>query len=104
MPREDQALAPPTATDGGWPEVAPAAAFEETYAELQRVTEELEAGGLGLEDSMRLFERGLALADRCEAIVRRAELRLTQVLAEGDGPDPASPDGARPFPDGDPAF
>lgn len=104
MPRKDHVPAPPTAADGVPPAGATAASFEESFAELQRVTEELEAGGLGLEDSMRLFEHGLELADRCDEIVQRAELRLTQVLAEGDLPDPANPYGARPFTDGGPAF
>jgi exodeoxyribonuclease VII small subunit len=61
------------------------ATFEETYSELQRVTQELQAGGLTLEVTLELYQRGVALAARCQRMIRRAELRVTR-LSEADGP------------------
>jgi exodeoxyribonuclease VII small subunit len=40
-------------------------AFEQAFAELEETVHKLEAGGLALEESLTLFERGQALAARC---------------------------------------
>ena len=56
--------------------------FESAYRELQRVVEQLEDGGLGLEEAVRLFERGTALAQVCQRIVDEAQLRVTRLAAE----------------------
>lgn len=53
--------------------------FDAAYRELQAVVEQLDAGGLGLDASLALYERGLALAATCEEIIRLAELRVTRV-------------------------
>ena len=42
----------------------------------------LEAGGAGLEESLALWERGEALADRCQAWLDGARARLDQVRGE----------------------
>lgn len=57
--------------------------FDAAYRELQGVVEQLEAGGLGLDASVALYERGLALARTCEEIIRLAELRVTRVSEPG---------------------
>lgn len=58
--------------------------FEEAYQELQEVLGRLEEGGLHLEASVRLFERGMELAAYCEGIVDRAELRVTRLVPDED--------------------
>ena len=66
---------------------APAAAsFEAAYRELQEVIAQLEEGGLGLEDAVRLFERGSQLVNLCQRIVDEAELRITRLAAESAAP------------------
>ncbi len=70
---------------------ADARAFEDAYQELQHVVDELDAGGLGLEAAVRLFERGMQLAAECERIVAAAELRVTRVLPEELAPSPEEP-------------
>ena len=60
--------------------------FEQAYRELQEVVEQLEDGGLGLEDALRLFERGSELARVCQRIVDEAELRVTRLAAESASP------------------
>jgi exodeoxyribonuclease VII small subunit len=64
--------------------------FEEAYRALQAVVDQLQSGGLGLEASVELYERGMALARRCEEIVEQAELRVTR-LAPDDAPRPLDP-------------
>jgi exodeoxyribonuclease VII small subunit len=50
--------------------------FEEAYAELQQVVQELEIGQSTLEDSLAMFERGKSLAQHCQGLLERAELRV----------------------------
>jgi exodeoxyribonuclease VII small subunit len=65
---------------------ADVATFEAAYRELQQVIAQLDDGGLGLEDAVRLFERGQQLVKRCQGIVDEAELRVTRLAAESAGP------------------
>ena len=60
--------------------------FEGAYKELQDVVERLEDGGLGLEEAIRLFERGSHLVQMCTRIVDEAELRVTRLAAESAAP------------------
>ncbi len=55
--------------------------FEEAFAELATLVGKLESGDLELEDSLGLFERGQALADRCSQLLEEAELSLRQLEA-----------------------
>jgi exodeoxyribonuclease VII small subunit len=57
--------------------------FDEALAELQRTVAELEEGGLPLERTLELYERGAALHARCAALLDEAELRIRRLV---DGP------------------
>jgi len=57
-------------------------AFDAALAELERTVAELEAGGLALERTLALYERGVALQQRCEQLLGEAELRVRR-LVEG---------------------
>lgn len=74
---------PPTATAGAadMPAVD-ALTFDAALAELERTVAELEAGGLPLERTIALYERGVALQQRCEQLLADAELRVRR-LVEG---------------------
>jgi exodeoxyribonuclease VII small subunit len=50
--------------------------YEQAREELVAVVSRLEAGGVSLEESLALWERGEALADRCEAWLEGAKARL----------------------------
>lgn len=52
--------------------------FEAARDELALVVQKLEEGSLPLEDSLALWERGEALAARCEQWLRGARERLEQ--------------------------
>ena len=59
--------------------------FEQAFEELQEVVAGLESGELSLEDSLRLFEKGQALAERCGQLLEQAELRLKQLVPDENG-------------------
>jgi exodeoxyribonuclease VII small subunit len=76
--------------------------FDEALAELQRTVAELEAGGQPLEESIALYERGVALQQRCDRLLRDAELRVQQLVDRAGGALEAQdvrPDEAREAPD-----
>lgn len=50
--------------------------YEQARDELVRVVTALESGGASLEESLALWERGNALADRCEQWLQGAKQRL----------------------------
>lgn len=50
--------------------------YEQAREELVAVVSQLEAGGVSLERSLALWERGEALADRCEVWLEGAKARL----------------------------
>jgi exodeoxyribonuclease VII small subunit len=55
--------------------------YEETRAELEDVVRRLEAGGLTLEESLALWERGEALARTCQEWLDGARARLDAARA-----------------------
>ena len=65
--------------------------FDELVAELQRVVQALEAGNVGLEESIELYRRGLRLHAACEERLRKAELTITELGRRGaTGPAPTT--------------
>jgi exodeoxyribonuclease VII small subunit len=62
--------------------------YEQARAELAQVVEKLEAGGVTLEESLALWERGEALADICQTKLDGARERLDAARAarRGEGP------------------
>lgn len=80
------------------PDVAPVdgLSFDEALAELQRAIAALETGGQPLELTLALHERGAALLDRCETLLRGAELRMQQLVARPGGAVEAEPLRAAP--------
>lgn len=56
--------------------------YEQAREELVTTVRTLEAGSLTLEDSLRLWERGEALADRCQAWLDGAREKLETAKAK----------------------
>jgi exodeoxyribonuclease VII small subunit len=54
--------------------------FEAAFSELEQTVQKLELGELTLEESLALFERGQALAARCQEQLDSAELRVEKLL------------------------
>ena len=59
--------------------------FEDALRELDTVVEQLEAGRISLEDSLKLLARGVALADACDLTLATAEATIEQLVASEDG-------------------
>jgi exodeoxyribonuclease VII small subunit len=61
--------------------------YEQARDELVDVVRRLEAGGTGLEEALALWERGEALADRCQQWLDGARSRLDAARGEPAGAD-----------------
>jgi exodeoxyribonuclease VII small subunit len=58
--------------------------YEEALVELEEIVSTLEgdAARNPLEEAIKLFERGQALASRCGALLEAAELKVKQVVGD----------------------
>jgi exodeoxyribonuclease VII small subunit len=59
--------------------------FDDALAALQRTVAELEAGGQPLERALALYERGVALHERCARLLAEAELKVQQLVTRAGG-------------------
>ena len=64
-----------------------AMSYEQARDELVAVVSRLEAGGASLEESLSLWERGEALATRCESWLEGARQRLEAARAARETSD-----------------
>jgi exodeoxyribonuclease VII small subunit len=78
--------APDAANQGGPDDIA-TMTFDKALDELRAVVAQLEEGGLPLEESIALYERGAALHEHCGTLLDAAELRV-QRLVDGAGGGP----------------
>ena len=65
------------------PSASESLSFEQALAELEQIVTELERGETPLEQTIARFERGVALARRCEDRLNEAERKVAVVLQEG---------------------
>lgn len=56
--------------------------FEQAIARLEQIAQLLEGGQASLEDSLKLYEEGAALAAFCSGTLRDAEQKLTVIAPE----------------------
>ncbi len=56
--------------------------YEEALAELEEIVSALEGEQNRLEEAIKLFERGQALAARCGVLLEAAELKVKQVAGD----------------------
>jgi exodeoxyribonuclease VII small subunit len=68
--------------------------FEECLQRLEQIVSALESGKLPLEESLKVFEEGIALSRHCARYLDEAERRI-EVLAKDESGELA----ARPFTD-----
>jgi exodeoxyribonuclease VII small subunit len=71
-----------------------ALSYEQARDELTSVVKRLEAGGLSLEQSLDLWERGERLAAICSEWLEGARARLTAAMAAHEAAE--APDGREP--------
>jgi exodeoxyribonuclease VII small subunit len=58
--------------------------FEAALAELESLVEQMEGGDLSLDESLKAFERGVALTRHCSTALKQAELKVQALSEEGD--------------------
>ena len=85
--------------DAGPDAVPPSEAlsYEQARDKLAAVVKRLEAGGLTLEQSLELWERGERLAAVCGEWLDGARARLAAAMARREDPDQAGPEEDAPF-------
>lgn len=60
-----------------------ALSFEAAMQQLADILARLESGDLPLQESLELYERGVALSRQCQAHLDQAELRVVQLDEDG---------------------
>ena len=59
--------------------------YEQAVEQLESIIDRIESGEVGLEDSLKEYERGTELLKRCRAILSQTEQRVTELTqALGD--------------------
>ncbi|MCX7545586.1 exodeoxyribonuclease VII small subunit [Marinicella gelatinilytica] len=56
--------------------------FEKKLAELNSIVEKMEQPEVGLEESLKLYEKGIALTRECQKIIDQAEQKISKLLEE----------------------
>lgn len=64
--------------------------FEKALAELEELVEKMEQGELGLEESLKHLERGIALTRACQKALADAEQKVQLLTAGRGGPELAA--------------
>ncbi len=59
--------------------------FESALAELEQIVDRLERGDVPLAESITIYERGEALKQHCERLLKEAEMRVEKIRLGGDG-------------------
>ena len=67
--------------------------FERAIEELESIIKRLEEGKVPLEESVTIYERGEALKQRCEELLRQAEARVDKITLDSGG----KPKGTEPL-------
>ena len=54
--------------------------LEQALTELEKLVEEMEQGNLSLEESLKRFEKGIALTSDCQEALQKAELKVQELI------------------------
>lgn len=54
--------------------------FEQALTDLEAIVDEMENGELSLEDSLKAYEKGVALTNQCQQALKEAELKIQQLV------------------------
>jgi exodeoxyribonuclease VII small subunit len=59
--------------------------FEEALQQLEAITEQIEQGRIGLEESISRYEEGMKLVQYCRALLEKAEQKIEQLQLTRNG-------------------
>ncbi len=62
-----------------------ALSFEEAFAQLEAAVVALQDGQMPLERALHYYEEGMKLAQHCNDLLEKAELRVQQLRVNGEG-------------------
>lgn len=79
-------MAQPPASEDPGPGSDPIGRFEDSMKELEGIVAAMEKGDLRLEESLRLFERGMVLSRECRLSLDSAELKVRDLLSTEGSP------------------
>lgn len=66
--------------------------FESSLNTLENLVERLESEQLGLDDSLKLYEQGMGLAQRCQSMLSEAQQKVDLFSQNDDGPEDYDPE------------
>ena len=67
--------------------------YEQAVEQLEELIERIESGEIGLEESLKQWETGMALIQRCRSILAAAEQKITELrVAPSDELSAGDPD------------
>ncbi|NET38589.1 MAG: exodeoxyribonuclease VII small subunit [Cyanothece sp. SIO1E1] len=58
--------------------------FEDALKQLESIVEQLESQEITLEDSVKLYEKGMKLSKLCNQVLHQAELKIQEVNDQQD--------------------
>ncbi len=67
--------------------------FEKALKELETIVTRLERGDVELEESIAIYERGEALKEHCDRLLKQAEAKVEKLIVGPSG----EPTGTQPF-------
>lgn len=59
--------------------------FEENMQRLEQIVRAMERGDIALEESLKLFQEGTQLVERCSKLLDEAELQVKKIVVTSDG-------------------
>lgn len=59
--------------------------FEKAIEQLEAITDQIESGQIGLEESLKQYEQGMKLIKQCRTILDAAEKRITHLGTDASG-------------------
>ena len=59
--------------------------FEVVLKRLEEIVEKMESGGLGLEESMKLYEEGIKKIDMLSSMLAEAREKVMKLITDGEG-------------------
>ncbi len=59
--------------------------FEDTLKRLEEIVEKMENGGLGLDDSMKLYEEGMKKISQLTSMLTKPREKVMKLVADNNG-------------------
>ena len=56
--------------------------FEKSLNELEKIVSALEDNEISLDESIKLFEKGIELSDKCRQTLEKAEIKITALTGK----------------------